>query len=127
MPPAIHSFDTAADMARNNPQIYYANRSDLIAGTIAASPSQNSLRTLQEQIDSQRITQLSPMHNLADIMAMLEGKLATLTELLAHWHALLDFELPPEHPDAQLPLARIDAMQASITDLLERLAEVQQR
>lgn len=127
MPPAISAFDVAADTARNNPQAYYAYRSDLITSTIENSIGKAGLYQLQDQIDAQRATIVSPMHNLAALMGMLEGKLSSLTEVLAHWQTLLDLELPQENPEARLPLARIDAMLASVADLRERVGNTAPR
>lgn len=123
MPPPTFAFDVTADTARNNPQAYYAYRSDLISSTIENSIGKAGLYQLQDQIDAQRAAVVSPMHNLAAIMELLEGKLSSLTEVLAHWQTLLDLELPQENPDARLPLARIDAMLASVADLRERLGD----
>lgn len=123
MPPAIPAFDITADTAKNNPQAYYAYRNDLITSTIENSIGKAGLYQLQDQIDAQRAAVVSPMHNLAAIMELLEGKLSSLTEVLAHWQTLLDLELPQENPDARLPLARIDAMLASVVDLRERLGD----
>ncbi|MBS1139204.1 MAG: hypothetical protein H6R13_657 [Proteobacteria bacterium] len=123
MPPPTFAFDVTADVARNNPQAYYAYRSDLISSTIENSIGKAGLYQLQDQIDAQRAVVVSPMHNLAALMGMLEGKLSSLTEVLAHWQTLLDIELPQENPDARLPLARIDAMLASVADLRERLGD----
>lgn len=123
MPPAIPAFDITADTAKNNPQAYYAYRNDLITSTIENSIGKAGLYQLQDQIDAQRAAVVSPMHNLAAIMELLEGKLSSLTEVLAHWQTLLDLELPQENPDARLPLARIDAMLASVADLRERLGD----
>lgn len=123
MPPAIPAFDITADTAKNNPQAYYAYRSDLITRTIENSIGKAGLYRLQDQIDTQRAVVVSPMHNLAAIMELLEGKLSSLTEVLAHWQTLLDLELPQENPEARLPLARIDAMLASIADLRERVGD----
>lgn len=127
MPPAISAFDVAADTARNNPQAYYAYRSDLITSTIENSIGKAGLYQLQDQIDAQRATIVSPTHNLAALMGMLEGKLSSLTEVLAHWQTLLDLELPQENPEARLPLARIDAMLASVADLRERVGNTAPR
>lgn len=123
MPPPTFAFDVTADTARNNPQAYYAYRSDLITCSIENSIGKAGLYQLQDQIDAQRATVVSPMHNLAALMGMLEGKLSSLTEVLAHWQTLLDLELPQENPEARLPLARIDAMLASIADLRERVGD----
>lgn len=123
MPPPTFAFDVTADVARNNPQAYYAYRSNLITSTIENSIGKAGLYQLQDQIDAQRATVVSPMHNLAAIMELLEGKLSSLTEVLAHWQTLLDIELPQENTDARLPLARIDAMLASVADLRERLGD----
>lgn len=123
MPVPLPSFDLAAEAANRNPQAYYAYRSDLINRTIAGSRVKTGLSHLQAEIDQQRATQISPMHNLSGMMEMLDGKLSTLTELLAHWQTVLDLELPEGVPEAQIPLEKINHMLASIIEMRARVAE----
>lgn len=123
MPPPTPPFDVTADTAKNNPQVYYAFCSDLITSAIENSLGKAELYQLQDLIDAQRAAVVSPMHNLAVFMELLEGKLSSLTEALAHWQTLLDLEPSQETPDARLPLAKIDAMLASVADLRKRVGD----
>lgn len=123
MPPELPAFDVTADAARNNPQAYYACRSQLISSTIESSFAKAGLYQLQDQLDAQRATIVSPMHNLAAIMETLEAKLSSLAEVLAHWQALLDLELPQENPDARASHARIDIILAAVANVRARVGD----
>lgn len=61
-------------------------------------------------------------HDLATLMTMLDDRLSLLKETLARWQDLLGRQLPPDDPEALIPLEMIDTMLASIVDLRQRIA-----
>lgn len=65
---------------------------------------------------------LAPGHDLATLMTMLDDRLSLLKETLACWQELLGLHLPPDDPQARIPLEMIDTMLASIVDLRQRIA-----
>lgn len=123
MPPPKPALAADSGIAHNNSHDSQKRHSEQIDGLIALDASQGLLRELQARIDEQRATALHPTDNLRTIMVMLDSKLTSLAESLAHWQALLDRELPEDHPDTLLPIEKIGAMLAAIAHLRERVAE----
>lgn len=124
MPPAIPAFDVSADIARNDPQAFYACRDRLIGGTIARGPDPQNLHALQAVIDGRRSSLISPRQNVQSIMDMLADKLADLTDQLASlqmsmhvWplEAMADFDSAIRELEALKEAAK--TLHAGVTDL----------